>query len=104
MKFPRPAVWLLTFFIFTAGCGGVSGEKGITEVKVTFWGGPEEVDIITHSIEDWQKTHPEIKVTFEHTPYTGYDSKILTRIAGGAAPDIITTEVEIGRASCRERG
>ena len=94
MKFPRPAVWLLTLFIFTAGCGGGSGEKGVTEVKVTFWGGPEEVDIITHSIEDWQKTHPEIKVTFEHTPYTGYDSKILTRIAGGAAPDIITTEVD----------
>lgn len=81
-------------FFFLAGCGGPSRKEGPTEIKVTFWGSPEEVQIITHSIEGWQKTHPEIKVVFEHTPYSGYDSKILTRIAGGAAPDIITTEVD----------
>jgi len=76
-----------------AGCGGRSEKGGAIPIKVTFWGSPEEVDIITHSIEGWQKAHAGIKVIFEHTPYTGYDSKILTRIAGGAAPDIITTEV-----------
>ena len=76
------------------GCGSGGAKKGTTEVKVTFWGGPEEVDTITHSIEEWQKSHPTIKVVFEHTPYPGYDSKILTRIAGGAAPDVITTEVD----------
>lgn len=79
---------------FGSGCGPGTEKKGGAEVKVTFWGGPEEVDTITHSIGEWQKTHPEIKVVFEHTPYTGYDSKILTRIAGGAAPDVITTEVD----------
>ena len=41
----------------------------------------------------WEETHPDIKVRFEHTPYSGYDSKILTRIAGGAAPDVIAAEV-----------
>ncbi len=72
-----------------------SGNKsGVTEVKVAFWGGPEEIEIITNSITDWQTEHPQIKIVFEHTPYSGYDSKILTRIAGGAAPDIITTEVD----------
>ncbi len=69
-------------------------QSGVTEVKVAFWGSPEEIQIITNSIADWQAAHPNIKVVFEHTPYTGYDSKILTRIAGGAAPDIITTEVD----------
>ncbi len=67
---------------------------GSVSVKVAFWGSPEEIDIITHSIADWQTEHPKIKIIFEHTPYTGYDSKILTRIAGGAAPDIIATEVD----------
>ena len=85
--------FLILCLVFSSGCGKTSGKGGPTEVKVTFWGAPEEVDIITHSIEDWQNAHPHIKVVFEHTPYTGYDSKILTRIAGGAAPDIITTEV-----------
>ncbi len=85
---------VLAGLLVAGGCGQVPGKKGVTEIKVTFWGGPEEVDIITHSIGEWQAVHPETKVVFEHTPYTGYDSKILTRIAGGAAPDIITTEVD----------
>ncbi len=69
-------------------------KDGKTPIKVAFWGSPEEIDIITNSISDWQAKHPEIKIIFEHTPYGGYDSKILTRIAGGAAPDIIATEVD----------
>ena len=86
--------WLLLGALtFAAGCGQRPGKGGPVEIKVTFWGSPEEIDIITHSIEGWQAAHPDMKVIFEHTPYTGYDSKILTRIAGGAAPDIITTEV-----------
>ena len=86
-------IGLLAWNFLAAGCGKEPGKGGAVEVKVAFWGSPEEVDIITHSISDWQEAHPQIKVVFEHTPYTGYDSKILTRIAGGAAPDIIATEV-----------
>lgn len=77
-----------------AGCGPAATQGGAKEIKVAFWGSPEEIDIITSSIKDWQAKHPDIKIVFEHTPYTGYDSKILTRIAGGAAPDIIATEVD----------
>lgn len=86
----------LFFTIFCLALISCSSENksGITEVKVAFWGSPDEIKIITNSIADWQAAHPQIKVVFEHTPYSGYDSKILTRIAGGAAPDIITTEVD----------
>ena len=86
---------LLTIFVLT-GCGSPveTGNKGVTEVKVSFWGTPEEINIITEALAPWQKQHPKIKIVFEHTPYTGYISKILTRIAGGAAPDIIATEVD----------
>ena len=62
------------------------------EIKVAFWGSPEEIDIVTKSMASWQKEHQDIKVRFEHTPYSGYDSKILTRVAGGAAPDVIAAE------------
>jgi len=82
------------FLLPLQGCGGPAKDPNIKEIKVTFWGSPEEIEIITASIKPWQDQHPEIKVIFEHTPYTGYDSKILTRIAGGAAPDIIATEVD----------
>lgn len=83
-----------TLSVLFSGCGGESKSDGTIPIKVAFWGSPEEIDIITHSISDWQQAHPKIKIIFEHTPYTGYDSKILTRVAGGAAPDIIATEVD----------
>lgn len=88
--------WLLIFVMLfsAAGCGPMASEDGSKEIKVAFWGSPEEIEIITNSIKGWQTAHPDIKIVFEHTPYTGYDSKILTRIAGGAAPDIIATEVD----------
>lgn len=63
------------------------------EVKVAFWGAPEDIGIITQSMAEWETAHPHIRVRFEHTPYSGYDSKILTRIAGGSAPDVIAAEV-----------
>ena len=76
------------------GCGKIASEDGVVPVKVAFWGSPEEIEIITGIIEKWQPGHPNVKVILEHSPYTGYDSKILTRIAGGAAPDVIATEVD----------
>lgn len=89
-------LFLFCFLAVTLSFSGCAKktEDGITKIKVAFWGSPEEIDIITGSLSDWQKAHPGIKVVFEHTPYSGYDSKILTRIAGGAAPDIIATEVD----------
>ncbi len=89
------SVLLIIFFL--CGCDSSLAPKdgGVTEVKVSFWGTPEEINIIiTEAISGWQKEHPAIKIVFEHAPYAGYINKILTRIAGGAAPDIIATEVD----------
>lgn len=94
MKFLLKSLAVSCTLLALAGCSPMSSQSGVKEIKVAFWGSPEEIDIITSSIKDWQVKHPEIKIVFEHTPYTGYDSKILTRIAGGAAPDIIATEVD----------
>jgi ABC-type glycerol-3-phosphate transport system substrate-binding protein len=80
--------------LFVFGCG--QGEKeGKTEIKVAFWGAPDEVNIIGAIIDKWQKSHPDINVKLEHTPYRGYVDKLLTRIAGRSAPDIICTEVDL---------
>ena len=89
-------ILLLTLSLFS-GCDkkpeAQAESKSAVEIKVAFWGSPEEIDIVTQSMAGWQKAHSNISVRFEHTPYTGYDSKILTRIAGGAAPDVIAAEV-----------
>src|SRR3990167_9427919 len=77
---------LLLFSLFFTGCNQKevvhTEAKPPVEIKVAFWGSPEEIEIVTHSMTSWQQAHPNIRVRFEHTPYTGYDSKILTRIAG----------------------
>ena len=86
--------------LLTAGCGPKSAAplikgKAPVEIKVAFWGGPDELKIISGAIDEWQKSHPDIAVRLEHTPYRGYVDKLLTRIAGHSAPDIICTEVDL---------
>ncbi|MCX5656786.1 MAG: sugar ABC transporter substrate-binding protein [Candidatus Omnitrophica bacterium] len=83
---------VLIFCLFICGCGKKEVKSSVPVIRVAFWGTPEEVEIIQGIIEPWQKEHPEIKVELEHTPFSGYVSKILTRIAGGSAPDVICTE------------
>lgn len=86
--------------LLAGGCAGENNgntEKGKipVEIKVAFWGGPDEVRIITGVVNEWQKSHPDIVVRLEHTPYRGYVDKLLTRIAGRSSPDVICTEVDL---------
>ena len=92
------AVLIVTLLF--SGCTEKPGDtassvKKPVEIKVTFWGAPDEVNIIAGIISNWQKSHPNIIVRLEHTPYRGYVDKLLTRIAGRSAPDIICTEVDL---------
>jgi len=85
-----------------AGCGNkapnkasMPGGKNPVEVRVAFWGSPDEINIVADTIKTWRKSRPDITVKLEHTPYRGYADKLLTRIAGRSAPDIICTEVDL---------
>ena len=88
---------VLAFVLQVAGCGQqqAGGKPKRVPVKVAFWGSPEEIEIITATLNNWQKSHPEIQVKLEHIPFGSYVSKILTEIAGRAAPDIIASEVNM---------
>ncbi|UCD55688.1 MAG: sugar ABC transporter substrate-binding protein [Candidatus Omnitrophota bacterium] len=103
MKLKKLSLVLTTSLVISLslfGCGRqgadtVSGGKKPVVIKATFWGAPDELNIITNIIKKWQKSHPDIIVKLEHTPYRGYIDKLLTRIAGRSAPDIICTEVDL---------
>ncbi|MFA5336325.1 MAG: sugar ABC transporter substrate-binding protein [Candidatus Omnitrophota bacterium] len=88
---------VLAFVLQMAGCGQqqAGGKPKRVPVKVAFWGSPEEIEIITATLNNWQKSHPDIQVKLEHIPFGSYVSKILTEIAGRAAPDIIASEVNM---------
>ncbi len=87
----------LTVGWITTGCAGSSAPNAESRplVRVAYWGGPEEVAIISEVIQQWQHDHPEIQVRLEHTPFSAYVSRLLTRMAGDVAPDIIATEVNM---------
>ena len=96
LKHKLTVVIFLVIGLSLFGCARKDAvEAGPVVIKVAFWGGPDDIEIITSVIDEWQAKHPEIKVKLEHTPYRGYADKLLTRIAGRGAPDIICTEVDL---------
>lgn len=89
-------ILIALFTLSFLGCGKEkSKQSGKAQITVSFWGSPKEIDIIEDVVGEWDKNHPEVDVLLDHTPYSGYISKILTRIAGGTAPDIIACEVNL---------
>lgn len=70
-----------------AGSGGVA-QAASTPVEIRFaaWASPGEYDEI---IDAFHKANPDIKVKFEPTSWGAYWTQLQTRIAGGAAPDVM---------------
>lgn len=91
------ACFIVLVFTLAVGCGikEGAGKPGKVPIKVAFWGSPEEIEIISDTVNRWQKSHPDIEVKLEHIPFGTYASKILTEIAGRSAPDIVASEVNM---------
>ena len=90
---PRIAAAFLLAGIISCGKGGASSDANT--IKVAYWGGPEEIAIIQDLVAEWQKDHPDVRVRLEHTPFSAYVSRLLTRMAGNVAPDIMAVEVNM---------
>ncbi len=95
-------LFLSSFFIFS-GCGKIAPGDGTTQVKVAFWGSPEEIDIITHSISEWQQAHPNIKFVIEldaGLPFIDMDveqmSRVLVNIIDNAIASIESSNTKDG--------
>jgi len=90
----RPLVGMLVIAGLLSGCGKSPTQSGTT-IKVAYWGGPEEIAISQDLIAAWQRDHPDVQVRLEHTPFSAYVSRLLTRMAGNVAPDIMAVEVNL---------
>lgn len=89
------ALFIAVAMAILPGCSRQSGpSQDKVLIKVSIWGTPEEIGILNKVVAEWQPSHPNIEIKLEHTPYASYISKVLTRIAGGAAPDIIFSSVD----------
>ena len=78
--------------LFTSGCGPMLAKPVI---KIAIWGGTDEIEMINKIIGNWQAEHPGVIARIEHTPAGSYTNKLLIRISGGTAPDVMFVESNI---------
>ncbi len=81
----------LTTSIFASGSNEekVGNDTGVTTVKYAFWGNPDAIGVEQDIIDQFEATHPNIKIEPIVSGYNDYHSKLMTMIAGGMAPDVM---------------
>lgn len=70
-----------------AACGGSASQGGKVNLTYALWDSNEQIGY-QQSIKEFEKQHPNIKVTIQQADYDQYWQKLDTQLAGGAAPDL----------------
>lgn len=86
---------LLIFTVFLSACNagnqttGETDDSNIVTLKFMGWeASPLETKAVKVGLEKFMKENPDIKVEYTPVPQTQYSSKLLTMLAGDAAPDV----------------
>ena len=69
------------------GFGGNGNANGVVTLTYSLWDPNEQVGY-AKSINEFEKLHPDIKVTIENIPYGSYEQKITAEFITGGAPDL----------------
>jgi multiple sugar transport system substrate-binding protein len=89
-------LYLIVLFVIAAGAiamlwrgaghtGGWDRKPG--EIIFAGWGGPEEKDVFTRLVAEFEREHPDIKVRYIQVPQN-YMQKLQIMMAGGTPPDV----------------
>jgi multiple sugar transport system substrate-binding protein len=58
-------------------------------LRMAIWSAaPAHLELFNGIAAEYEKTHPNVKVTFDSLNYDGYTTTLTTQIAGGNAPDL----------------
>ncbi|MCZ8516430.1 sugar ABC transporter substrate-binding protein [Paenibacillus filicis] len=69
--------------------GKAAGSGEVVTLKFMGWeASPLETQSVKKGLESFMQQHPNIKVEYQPVPSTQYSQKLLTMLAGGAAPDV----------------
>ncbi|MFH0773225.1 MAG: sugar ABC transporter substrate-binding protein [bacterium] len=85
------AVFVIVFIIFFAILISGSKKKALPSaqtISLTYWGLWEEKEVMEPMIKEYQKTHPNIQITYEKKSEKDYRKKLITWINNGQGPDI----------------
>jgi ABC-type glycerol-3-phosphate transport system substrate-binding protein len=78
---------LAATFLMAFGLG--CARQGQPTVRLSSWGDVKENLILSNLINEFQKSHPDIKVELLRVPYDDYMTKLSTQLAAGNGPDVI---------------
>jgi multiple sugar transport system substrate-binding protein len=68
---------------------GTAWAQDAVNLRMTTWSANEaHLALFNEIAADFQKTHPNVTVTFEPLPFDNYTTTLTTQIAGGNAPDL----------------
>lgn len=77
----------------TTAAAGAATEKPAESaepvtLRVSWWGGDTRHQATLAAIDAYTAANPNVTIESEYMAYDGYQKKLLTQIAGGAAPDV----------------
>ncbi|MBE9065939.1 sugar ABC transporter substrate-binding protein [Leptolyngbya cf. ectocarpi LEGE 11479] len=88
----RMASWAAAGIVLAiAGCGGSSPEQSGKQ-EVEFWTmqlQPKFTDYFDQLIAEFEAANPEVDVVWVDVPWSDMQSKILTAVSAGTAPDVV---------------
>ncbi|MFC0215619.1 ABC transporter substrate-binding protein [Paenibacillus chartarius] len=71
-----------------AAAGGAQAKAEQVELRVMWWGDQKRADKTNQVLRKFEEKYPNIKVTGEFSPQSGYFDKLNTQLASGTAPDL----------------
>lgn len=60
-----------------------------TNLVFSFWGDPAEAPPFLEIVKNFNASHPDIQVTYQQTPWSGYWTKLDAQLAAKAGPDVM---------------
>lgn len=81
----------LSSMAILTGCTGNGGtnKDGVTEVNFWGWGDPEEVEVFSRIVSQFNEAHRgEIKVNYVQRPSGSYADTLLVQLSGRKGPDV----------------
>jgi multiple sugar transport system substrate-binding protein len=67
-----------------SGTGAVPTEA----IQLTYWGLWEPSQVVSQVLADFERDNPGIKVTYEQQSHKDYRERLMSRLEGGAGPDV----------------
>jgi multiple sugar transport system substrate-binding protein len=93
MKRILMTIMLLTVVLLTSNLAGAQDKP--VEIRYMMWGSPEELAVWQKIVDEFQTSHPTIKVNVEVSDWDAYWDKLRTLFAGETPPDIFAMDAPL---------